>query len=276
MGYKLITFDPAVKRRRIVDSDLIGGGGAVASVFGRTGVVIAQSADYVSFYQPLAARLTQFSAITPTTGQFLRAGSGGGLPWEAALLVAGDIPLLDVAKISTGTFDIARLPVGTSGSTVCIGNDSRITAATSHAANTSNPHSVTAAQVGNATAQWNANQIQGVAIPAPSGTNTSPIFNAGVITWGAPSGTSNVDDFSLVALAGYPNAYSESSYDASGAITEQVWKTAPSGTVLLRHTFTYPSSTVSVRVETSYRPVTPISRTVTITESSGLIARVVS
>jgi hypothetical protein len=32
----------------------------------------------------------------------------------------------------------------------------------SHVANTSNPHSVTAAQVGNTTAQWNANKLQGV------------------------------------------------------------------------------------------------------------------
>lgn len=38
----------------------------------------------------------------------------------------------------------------------------------SHIASTSNPHSVTAAQVGNTTAQWNANQIQGAAVTITS------------------------------------------------------------------------------------------------------------
>jgi len=36
-----------------------------------------------------------------------------------------------------------------------------------HITNTSNPHTVTAAQVGNGTAQWNANKIQGADITAP-------------------------------------------------------------------------------------------------------------
>ncbi len=40
--------------------------------------------------------------------------------------------------------------------------DTAITNAANHIASTSNPHSVTAAQVGNTTAQWNADQIQGV------------------------------------------------------------------------------------------------------------------
>jgi hypothetical protein len=42
---------------------------------------------------------------------------------------------------------------------------------TSHTGNTSNPHSVTAAQVGNTTAQWNASQLQGVSVSDTSPTN---------------------------------------------------------------------------------------------------------
>ena len=40
---------------------------------------------------------------------------------------------------------------------------------TAHVASSSNPHNVTPAQVGNDTAQWNANQIQGVDAPTPVG-----------------------------------------------------------------------------------------------------------
>jgi hypothetical protein len=42
---------------------------------------------------------------------------------------------------------------------------------TSHTSNTSNPHSVTAAQVGNTTAQWNADKIQGITVHTTAPTN---------------------------------------------------------------------------------------------------------
>lgn len=41
----------------------------------------------------------------------------------------------------------------------------------SHTTNTNNPHSVTAAQVGNTTAQWNANKIQGVNVSSTTPTD---------------------------------------------------------------------------------------------------------
>ncbi|MFN6460538.1 MAG: hypothetical protein RMZ41_001650 [Nostoc sp. DedVER02] len=42
---------------------------------------------------------------------------------------------------------------------------------TTHTTNTSNPHSVTAAQVGNTTAQWNASQIRGINVHTTAPTN---------------------------------------------------------------------------------------------------------
>jgi hypothetical protein len=82
-------------------------------------------------------------------------------------------------------------------------------------------------------------------------------------------GIARVDDFTLVALAGYPNAYSVATYNAEGLVTERLWKVSAAGANLLRHTFTYPSAAVSVRVETSYRAPSPVTRTVTVTQSGG-------
>lgn len=44
-----------------------GGGGAVTSVFGRTGVVVASSGDYSSYYQPLDSDLTAIAALSTQT-----------------------------------------------------------------------------------------------------------------------------------------------------------------------------------------------------------------
>ncbi len=51
--------------------------------------------------------LTDVTVSAPATGHFLRKGAGD---WVNTLLVAGDIPSLDTAKITTGTFDTARIP----------------------------------------------------------------------------------------------------------------------------------------------------------------------
>lgn len=59
----------------------------------------------------------------------------------------------------------------------------KITAYDAHIANTSNPHSVTAAQVGNGTAQWNANKIQGKTV------DTSAIGDGKVLGYSSGSDT---------------------------------------------------------------------------------------
>jgi len=61
--------------------------------------------------------------------------------------------------------------VSDAGSGVIISATERadISSATSHVVSSSNPHNVTPLQLGNDTAQWNANQIQGVNAPIPAG-----------------------------------------------------------------------------------------------------------
>jgi hypothetical protein len=72
--------------------DVAAGGGAVDSVFGRTGVVTALSTDYASFYQPLDSDLTSIAALATTSfgrgsliqadaaafRAYIGAGTGGG------------------------------------------------------------------------------------------------------------------------------------------------------------------------------------------------------
>jgi uncharacterized protein YdbL (DUF1318 family) len=111
----------------------------------------------------------QAPVANPTTGQKLYIRTDTGEYWSAVsgAWAGPNIPFTQAERTKLGNIE------------------SGATNSSAHIASTSNPHAVTAAQIGNTTAQWNASQIQGVAIPEPSGINTVPVFNAGAITWGA-------------------------------------------------------------------------------------------
>ena len=56
-----------------------------------------------------------------------------------------------------------------SGAIISTTERSNLGTAFTHVASSSNPHNVTPAQLGNDTAQWNANQAQGIDLPVPAG-----------------------------------------------------------------------------------------------------------
>ncbi len=63
-----------------------------------------------------------------------------------------------------------------------------------HTSNTSNPHSVTHAQVGSATARWNANKIQGVTV------NSTNIANNRILAYNSISGNYELVDVNAVKI----------------------------------------------------------------------------
>ena len=87
-------------------------GVSVASVFGRTGAVVATSTDYASFYQPLSAKLTNFAALANAAGVLTNDGAGN-LSWTAAG-GGGTVTSVGLAMPSS-IFDVTGSPVATSG-----------------------------------------------------------------------------------------------------------------------------------------------------------------
>lgn len=87
-------------------------GVSVASVFGRTGAVVATSTDYAAFYQPLNAKLTNFAALANASGVLTNDGAGN-LSWTAAG-GGGTVTSVGLAMPSS-LFDVTGSPVSTSG-----------------------------------------------------------------------------------------------------------------------------------------------------------------
>ncbi|NBW23495.1 MAG: hypothetical protein EBR82_87695 [Caulobacteraceae bacterium] len=60
--------------------------------------------------------------VSDTSTQNGRTYSWSGYAWEIVATPAA----LPASVITSGTLDVARIPTGTSSSTVCVGNDARI------------------------------------------------------------------------------------------------------------------------------------------------------
>lgn len=126
-----IKMDELVRRLNIkfpeIARALAASGGAVSSVFGRTGAVVAVAGDYSEtkggtgqtsytlgdiLYASAANTLAKLAGNTTATRNFLRqlgTGSVSAAPaWDT--LAAGDIPNLDASKIATGVLNVGRIP----------------------------------------------------------------------------------------------------------------------------------------------------------------------
>jgi hypothetical protein len=95
------------------------GGGTVSAVS-----LDATATPILSISTPSTTPTISFD---PQSAALILAGPASGGPAAPTFrgLVATDIPALDAAAIGSGTFNAARLPIGTTAGTVAAGNDSR-------------------------------------------------------------------------------------------------------------------------------------------------------
>lgn len=110
---------------------------------------------------------------------------------EFPLVQAGNTRKITIANLFSGYYTSATVD----------------TLLTSHTGNTSNPHSVTATQVGNTIAQWNANQIQGIPVSATTPSTGQVLKYNGTVYAPAADNTGGGSSEDLTQFAGGVGTY---------------------------------------------------------------------
>lgn len=130
---------------------------------------------------PTAHDITSHTTSGGTAGFVLRQTGATTFAWGA--LQAGDLPNHSAALLTSGTVDIARIPTGTTGTTVPLGNDARFTDArtpTAHAV-TGAEHTVSGGTAGHVLRQTGATTFAWGALQA----GDLPNHSAALLTSGA-------------------------------------------------------------------------------------------
>lgn len=159
----------------INDTDSTGGGSTPIASTSTTGTVKVNS----NTADPVVYRVSEVDSLLSSKLNTADRGAANG------------VASLD----SSGLVPDAQIPSS-------ITRDSELTA---HTSLTNNPHSVTAAQVGNSTAQWNADKLQGVSVSSTAPTTGQVLKYNGTVwipsTDSTGGGGGNLDDLGDVTIS---------------------------------------------------------------------------
>lgn len=150
------------------------GAGAAVSLREGTNIVMSVSGDTISISSTATGGVTNHASLTNL--DYASSGHTGFVS-STDLSSHTNTSSIHFTESSINHANIAS--IGTNSHTQI---DTAISNSVSHIANTSNPHTITHTQVGSATANWNANKLQGVNVSVTAPT-TNQVLSYNGSTW---------------------------------------------------------------------------------------------
>lgn len=209
----MLSNHPNIIGRSVGGSGGGGGGGAVDSVFGRTGDVVADSADYASFYGQLGSD-NVWTGVNTHTGSFIFQ--------PATITVAANAGTVDITKVRSVATNGANLTLtpsaaGTNGQQIGVAVVNSDTAS----------HTVTGAGTAST-----------ISYTAAASSTTLTYWQSNGAAWTLVGGAPTIIDLSTVTPV---LADSLSFWDASGGVTGKATFTTLQGIMVAANLGTYGS-----------------------------------